>query len=263
MIGMFIKGVFPTNIVGQAFLVASIGAVLTVVGAIPALIGVKFSEVFIDIGMGFSAGVMLTASFTSLLIPAMEVGGALPTVLGFVLGVTLMVVMDKFLPHEHLIKGYEGPPAWRRRLRVAWLMAFAIIIHNIPEGAAVGATVAEDLRDGIILAIAIGIQNVPEGFAVALPLITMQKRPGLGLGLATFSGVVEPLAAALAATIVMFSRQSLPYALSLAAGAMVYIVSHEIIPETHRYGHELHSTIGLVIGLLLMFILDQGLTIDP
>ncbi len=243
-------------VVGQAFLAATIGFALTVVGAFPALLGLRAGDAVMAYGMGFAAGVMISASFTSLLIPAEEVGGVLPVIVGFVLGALATHAMNEALPHEHLMRGYEGPEKLRRRLRAAWLLAFAIIIHNIPEGAAVGAAVAESLRDGVILAIAIGIQNIPEGLAVALPLITAGKRLRLAMGLAVLSGAVEPIAAAGAAAVVTLSRALLPYMLSFAAGAMMYVVSHEIIPETHEGGREIRATAGLIIGLIAMFALD-------
>lgn len=243
-------------VVGQAFYAATIGFVLTVVGALPALLGLKAGDAVMAYGMGFAAGVMISASFTSLLIPAEEIGGLVPVVAGFIIGAAATHAMNEALPHEHLMKGYEGPEKLRRRLRTAWLLVFAIIIHNIPEGAAVGAAVAESLRNGVILAVAIGIQNIPEGLAVALPLITAGKRLRLAMGLAVLSGAVEPIAAAPAAAIVTVSRAVLPYMLSFAAGAMMYVVSHEIIPETHEGGREIRATAGLIIGLIVMFALD-------
>lgn len=243
-------------VVGQAFLAATIGFALTVAGALPALLGLKAGDKVMAYGMGFAAGVMISASFTSLLIPAEEIGGIFPAIVGFLLGALVMHAMNRALPHEHLMRGYEGPERLRRRLRTAWLLAFAIIIHNIPEGAAVGAAVADSLRDGVILAIAIGIQNIPEGLAVAIPLITAGKRLRLAMGLAVLSGLVEPVAAAGAAAVVTLSRALLPYMLSFAAGAMMYVVSHEIIPETHEGGREIRATAGLIIGLIAMFALD-------
>lgn len=250
-----IGGVTPW-VVGQAFLAANIGFALTVAGALPALLGMRAGDAVMSYGMGFAAGVMISASFTSLLIPAEEVGGIIPVFTGFILGALATHVMNELLPHEHLVRGYEGPEKLRRRLRAAWLLVFAITIHNIPEGAAVGAAVAGSLRDGVILAIAIGIQNVPEGLAVALPLITAGKRTRLAMGLAVLSGAVEPVAAAGAAAVIALSKALLPYMLSFAAGAMMYVVSHEIIPETHEGGREIRATAGLIIGLIIMFSLD-------
>jgi len=243
-------------IIIQSFLVACIGFILTLVGAIPALMGAKVGEAIISYGMGFAAGVMISASFTSLLIPAVEIGGIVPTAVGFMLGALTVYAMDRILPHEHIVKGYEGSEKLRRKLKAAWLLAIAIIIHNIPEGAAVGAAVIESLRGGVLLAIAIGIQNIPEGLAVSLPLATANKKVGQALWIAVLSGIVEPISALFAAILASISRGILPYMLSFAAGAMVYVVSHEIIPETHSEKREIRATIALLIGLILMFALD-------
>ncbi|MEM3980211.1 MAG: ZIP family metal transporter [Ignisphaera sp.] len=244
------------SIVIQSFLAASIGFILTVIGATPALIGANVGEAIMSYGMGFAAGVMISASFTSLLIPALEIGGILPVIVGFTLGALTIYVMDRVLPHEHIFKGGEGSEKLRRKLKTTWLLAMAIIIHNIPEGAAVGAAVTESLRGGVLLAIAIGVQNIPEGLAVSLPLVTVHKKVNQALWIVMLSGIVEPIAASFATILASISKDILPYMLSFAAGAMVYVVSHEIIPETHSEKREIRATIALLIGLMLMFMLD-------
>jgi len=245
-----------SSIVVQSFLASCIGFVLTVVGALPVLAGSRIGTAAMPYGMGFAAGVMISASFTSLLIPATELGGIVQIFTGFFVGAIAVYSMDRLLPHEHLLKGFEGPEKLKTKLRAAWLLAIAVIIHNIPEGAAVGAAVANSLKDGVVLAIAIGIQNVPEGLAVALPLSTAGKKTGYSMWIAVLSGAVEPIAAALAAAVAYTSRAVLPYLLSFAAGAMIYVVSHEIIPETHAEKREIRATLGLLIGLITMFALD-------
>lgn len=245
-----------TSIVFQAFLAACIGFLLTVGGALPALVGVKVGERILAYGMGFAAGVMISASFTSLLIPALKVGGVVPVVTGFLIGALAVHIVNSMLPHEHMIKGYEGPEKLKRKLKIAWLLVFAMIIHNIPEGAAVGAAVVESVKSGVILAIAIGMQNIPEGLATALPFISIKRDLRQAVVLVTLSGIVEPIAAAGAAVLVTAFKGLLSYMLSLAAGAMIYVVSHEIIPETHEEKREIRSTAGLIVGLILMFALD-------
>lgn len=244
--------------VAQAFLAGCIGFILTVAGGIPALFSSRANGYgdFLSIGLGFSAGVMIAASFTSLLIPSAEVGGVIPAVVGFLTGGIAVYTMDRLLPHEHLVKGFEGPEKLRRKLRAAWLLAMAIVIHNIPEGAAVGAAVVESLRRGVLLAIAIGIQNIPEGLAVALPLIAIDRRVGRAMAITFFSGFIEPIAALFTASLVTVLSGLLPYMLSFAAGAMIYVVSHEIIPETHSEKREIKATIALLTGLVTMFALD-------
>lgn len=244
------------NVVVQSFLVACIGFALTVLGALPALLGAKIGEVIIPYGMGFSAGVMISASFTSLLIPAVEIGGIPPTIIGFLCGALFVEIVNRVLPHEHLVKGFEGSEKFRKKMRMIWLLVIAIIIHNIPEGAAVGAAVVESLKRGVLLAIAIGIQNIPEGLAVSLPLVSTSKRIGQAMWIAILSGIVEPLAALIIAILASLSRGILPYMLSFAAGAMIYVVSHEVIPETHAEKRELKATLSLLIGLIAMFSLD-------
>lgn len=245
------------SVVIQAFLVACIGMVLTVIGSLPVLAGIRLGSTIIPYGMGFAAGVMLSASFTSLLIPAIELGGVVPSVIGFMLGALVINIINKAIPHEHIIKGYEGSERLKGKVMTAWLLALAIIIHNIPEGAAVGASTVESLRDGVVLAIAIGIQNVPEGLAVSLPLITSGKGIKLTLLIAVLSGVVEPVSAAVSAALAITSHYILPYMLSFAAGAMIYVVSHEVIPETHAEKREVKATASLMIGVILMLVLDS------
>jgi len=240
----------------QAFLASCIGFLVTVAGALPSLAWIKAGDVILTYGMGFAAGVMISASFTSLLIPAYEVGGLLPVTLGFPLGALAVYAIDRFLPHEHVVKGYEGSRRLEKKIKAAWLLALAVIIHNIPEGAAIGAAVVESLRKGVVLALAIGIQNFPEGLAVSLPLVSAKKSLKQPLLIAVFSGAVEPAAAVVAATVASASEYALPVILSLASGAMLYVVSHEIIPETHSERREVKATMALIAGLLLMFALD-------
>jgi len=245
-----------TSLVVQAFLAACIGFLLTVGGALPALVGIGVREKTLAYGMGFAAGTMISASFTSLLMPALEVGGVIPATAGFLVGALVVHIVNSLLPHEHVTRGYEGPEKLKRKLKVAWLIAFAMIIHNIPEGAAVGAAMVESTRGGVLLAIAIGIQNMPEGLATVLPLISLKRDLKQAIVLVMLSGVVEPVAAAGAAMLVTTFRGLLPYMLSFAAGAMMYVVSHEIIPETHEEGREIRFTAGLMVGLILMLVLD-------
>jgi len=239
-----------------AFLAGSIAAVLTFLGALPALAGKRMSDKFMDAAMGFSGGVMITASFTSLIFPALEAGPFTNVVVGFSLGAIAIFLADRFLPHEHLIKGFEGSEALRSRLKAAWLIAIAIIIHNFPEGLAIGSSMSFDIELGVITAIAIGIQDIPEGLAVALPLAGIEGKVGKALALAALSGIVEPLMALIPPLLVEQSILLLPYILSFAAGAMVYVVSHEVIPETHRHGFEGEATLGFLLGFLLMLSLD-------
>lgn len=243
-----------------SFVLGLFVALLTTLGSLPGLLGVRISDKGIDIGLSFSAGVMIVASFTSLLLPAIEIGtGFLPVVLGFLCGTFLIMMLDYFLPHEHFVKGYEGPVHLRSKVKTAWLVALAIIIHNFPEGMAIGASTAFDLKEGVLMAIAIGIQDMPEGFAVAFPIAVVRKKARLALLVSLLSGLSETLMSVITALLASVFSSLLPFFLSLAAGAMIYVVSHEIIPETHRKGHARSSTLGLILGFLIMLWLDTSL----
>ena len=199
---------------------------------------------------------MLVASFTSLLLPALETTSFSIVLLGFLLGTILVASLDHILPHEHMVKGYEGPVEFRGRIEKIWLMVFALMIHNLPEGLAVGATSILGLEEGLLTATAIGIQDIPEGFAISFSLIVSEKKPLRAFIVSTISGFSETGMAVLAALITSYSTILLPVMLALASGSMIYVVSHEIIPETHRYGYETLATIGFMIGFITMLWLD-------
>jgi len=217
------------------------------------------AEAYIDFGLGFSSGVMIVASFTSLLMPSIENFGLAPTLAGFVMGFALMYAVNELVPHEHLAKGYEGPPSLARKLRAAWLVALAIIIHNIPEGMSIGAASAYSPLEGVKLSIAIGLQDLPEGASVALPVLLASGSRRLAAGLAALSGVSEVLAAVPTSLAASHSLAMLPVLMGAGAGAMVYVVSNESLPETHRSGRELAPTLGFLLGFVAMLALDAGL----
>ncbi|MGQ4834137.1 MAG: ZIP family metal transporter [Candidatus Asgardarchaeia archaeon] len=244
------------NLYIAALLVGSICMILTFIGALPAILGKRITDKFIDVGLGFSAGIMIVASFTSLILPGIELGGIMPVVYGFVVGAFVIFGVDKIAPHKHFVKGYEGPEKLRERLKVVWLLVIAVIIHNFPEGLAVGASVAYGLKDGVMMAIAIGIQDIPEGLAVALPLVSIGKDTKKALWIAFLSGAVEPIMALIPVALTSLSMMMLPFLFGFAAGAMIYVVSHEVIPETHRHGYEDYATLGLIIGFVIMLFLD-------
>ncbi|MFN3268733.1 MAG: ZIP family metal transporter [Zestosphaera sp.] len=244
------------NIVMRALILGLVPAFLTFSGGIVGLIGVKGSEKHLDVGLGFSAGVMVVASFTSLLLPAIELGGVSLVMLGFLAGVGLVVLLDKSIPHEHLLKGYEGPSSMRSRMRRVWLMVMAILIHNLPEGLAVGSASGISYSAGLTMALAIGIQDIPDGFAVSFPIAVAGKSKKKALVFSALSGLSETLMAIIAALLSSESISLLVFMLSLAGGSMIYVVSHEIIPETHRHGHESLSTLGFLSGFIMMLWLD-------
>ncbi|MEM0079686.1 MAG: ZIP family metal transporter [Nitrososphaerota archaeon] len=207
-------------------------------------------------GLGFAAGVMLAASFTSLILPGLEYGGLLPVIVGIFLGAFTVSLIDKILPHLHIIKGREGPSS--KNLKAAWLFVIAITIHNMPEGFAVGVGFGSgDIASAIALALAIGFQNIPEGLSVGFSLISVNNYSRLkAYIISTLSGFVEAPLAILGAYLTSLSLMLLPYFMGFAAGAMIFVVSDEIIPETHSEGKERVATYSLIIGLVLMLTLD-------
>ena len=243
----------------QALIGGLIITAFNMVGALLVLVWRKPSQRLIDAALGFAAGVMLSASFTSLILPGVELGGILPVLAGLALGVAFLIAADAWVPHTHFIRGREG--AETNRLSAVWLFILAITLHNMPEGLAVGVGFGSgNLADAVPLMLAIGIQNLPEGLAVAISAMSA------GLGSLFYAclvgvraGLVEIPMALIGAWAVQAARPILPYAMGFAAGAMLYVISDEIVPETHRLGHERWATIGTMIGLMLMLYLDVSL----
>lgn len=237
-------------------IVASLATGLaTGVGALPVLVTRRVPDRLLDALLGFAAGVMLAATAFSLIVPAIELGGIWPAVFGILIGAGFLAALDRLLPHTHLIKGEEGPHSSLRRV---WLLIIAITLHNFPEGLAVGVGFGADrIADAMALAVAIGLQNMPEGLAVALPLVREQWPRGKALLYALGSGLAEPIAGVMGVLAVVLMRPLLPWGLAFAAGAMLYVVSDEIIPETHRKGYELEGTWGVLIGFVVMMFLDN------
>jgi len=229
---------------------------LNALGAMPVFFMKKVDQRVIDIGLGFASGVMITASFTSLIIPGIKVGGILPVVIGIILGSAMIRFIDKIIPHLHSIIGFEGKST--SRLKTIWLFAIAVTLHNIPEGLAVGVGFGSYfITEAWALAIAIGLQNIPEGLSVAFSLRSIEHINRRKAFLISFlSGVVEFPLSLLGVFTVSVMHQILPYAMGFAAGAMLFVVSDEMIPESHRVGHEKIASYGLISGLIVMLILD-------
>jgi len=236
-------------------LVASLAAGLaTGAGALPVLFTRRVSDRLLDVMLGFAAGVMLAATSFSLIVPAIDLGGAWVAVFGLLLGAIVLHLIDHFIPHFSPAFGAEGPPS---KLSRVWLFVLAITIHNFPEGLAVGVSFGSgEIATGLIVATAIGIQNMPEGLAVALPLLREGYSRGKALWYGTLTGLVEPLGGLLGAAMVTISRPLLPWGLAFAAGAMLFVVADEMIPESHRKGYAREATFGLVAGFVVMMLLD-------
>jgi zinc transporter, ZIP family len=248
---------------------AALGAgLMTGVGALPVLFSRTTSERSNDAMLGFAAGVMLSASFFSLIIPAVESGKALHgSVLaasliagaGIGLGAAAVAALNEVLPHEHFITGPEG--ADPGRIARIWLFVLAIAIHNFPEGLAVGVGFGSgEMGNGVALAIGIGLQNAPEGLAVAVALRGLGYRRRTAFLVALATGLVEPVGGFVGVLAVQLFAALLPWALGFAAGAMLYVISHEIIPETHRGRNANAATAGLMLGLIVMMVLDVSLS---
>jgi ZIP family zinc transporter len=236
----------------------------TGIGALPVLLIREISERLQNTLLGFAAGVMLAASFFSLLLPALNYaaadlgsrGGAVLVVSAAVLiGAFSLAYLNHRIPHEHFILGPSGgdPKALRR----IWLFVIAITLHNFPEGLAVGVGFGGgDLAKATTLAIGIGLQNVPEGLAVATALVSQNYSRLSAAAIGTATGLVEPVGGLLGVTAVSLFNPLLPWGMGFAAGAMIFVISNEIVPETHRKGHEDRATAGLMVGVVVMMMLD-------
>lgn len=257
-------------VVWDALVGGSVAALATALGTLPVVFSQRLSDRVQDTLFGFGAGVMLAACAFSLIIPGLAAargqglfgGGswAAGAIIGsaILLGGAALMAMDRLLPHEHFIKGREGHTA--RKLRRTWLFVIAIALHNLPEGLAIGVGYAGN--DGLranALATGIAIQDVPEGLVVAVALLAAGYRRAVAVAIGMASGLVEPVGAVLGAAVVGHSAAMLPWGLGFAAGAMLFVISHEIIPESHRKGHERFATGGLMLGFVLMMLLDTAL----
>ncbi len=241
-----------------------IPGIMTGVGAIPALFARDVPRKWLDIMLGFAAGVMLAATSFSLILPSIEHGGGgvmavLVTAAGIVAGAGMIDLIDYYAPHEHLIsKHHEGVVT--DSLKKIWLFVIAITIHNIPEGLAVGVAFGSDNPvHGIPIAIGIGLQNMPEGLAVAFALMREKYSARMAFWIALVTGIIEPLMALLGFGLVRLFKPALSFILALAAGAMLFVIVDEVIPETHSSGNERAASYAMVAGFVIMMVLDIAL----
>jgi len=243
------------------------GFVATAFGALIALALRDISSKVQDVMLGFAGGMMLAASTFSLLLPGLAAANthtdngavaALIVIVGLGLGVALMLGLDKVVPHEHENAGRHGPNA--ERIHRVWLFVLAITLHNLPEGMAIGVSLSNgDLAVGIPLTSAILLQDIPEGLAVAMSLRATGLSAGKAALVAMGSGLMEPLGAIMGLGLSSGFALSYPISMGLAAGAMIFVVSHEVIPETHRNGHQTPATLGLMLGFAVMMFMDTAL----
>jgi len=254
-----------------AFVATTFTWLATAAGASLVFFFKSLNRAILDIALGFTGGVMVAASVWSLIMPALEMSEGVgfskvgPTVIGFLMGALFIFALDKLIPHIHLnyekVSEAEGPKTkWNKTL----LLVMAITLHNIPEGLAVGVLfggVASGVEGATIggavaLALAMAIQNFPEGFAVSMPLRRQGMSRGKSFWYGQMSAIVEPIFGVLGAVAVLTFTPLLPYALAFAAGAMIFVVVEEVIPETQRDKYTDHATLGFIGGFLVMMVLD-------
>jgi ZIP family zinc transporter len=248
------------------FLAMGVTFFATSLGAVPALFLRSLSEGKKDLLLGLAAGVMLAATCFSLLQPATELGSvgrppltaAVFVALLLLLGALFLHLANAVIPHEHFFLGHEGLDA--RKLKRIWLFILAITIHNVPEGLAVGVTAGSGIQHiSLPVLIGIGFQDIPEGLVVAFALLANGYRNRQSFFVAAVTGVVEALGAATGFFFVRVASGVLPWTLALAGGMMLYVISHEMIPECHSRGNQKEATFGLMLGFALMMVLDVAL----
>lgn len=245
-------------------ILGSLGAGLaTALGALPIYFKKEYSKETLDIGLGFSAGIMLVAAFVSLILPGIKYAeityqskwALVPVLVGLVIGYLFIILIHNRLPHEHFNKSTDTS-APHNLSRIS-LIIIAIALHNIPEGLAVGVGFASGQTSaGVAIALAIGIQNIPEGLIVAFGLLREGSSKNRAFMMALLSGLVEPLAALLGYLGTAVSESALPVALAFAGGAMLFVICQEIFPELFRQGHEKNATIGVISGVIVMLIIN-------
>lgn len=251
------------NVIFVGIITSILAGFSTGVGALPIFFAKNVSSKTLDTMLGFAAGVMLAATSFSLVIPAIEAGGggfrgAAITLIGIIIGGIFLDFTDRHSPHVHLIdKREEGN---KSSLAKMWLFIIAITIHNFPEGLAVGVGFGDgNIPNGLTIAIGISLQNLPEGLAVALSLVRENFSTKKAFLIATLTGLVEPIGSFIGLLLVNIAKPLLPLILAFAAGAMLFVISDEIIPETHKNGYERQATYGVLIGFVIMMFLDVTL----
>lgn len=262
------------NLIGVGIVASLAAGLATGVGALPIFFTTNISKKLLDALLGVAAGVMLAATSFSLIVPAIEKGGggirgSAIAVVGILCGGLFLDFVDKFFPDTNLLsnamngndKKKAQMPILSPKLKKVWIFVLAITIHNFPEGLAVGVGFGDgDIVNGLSLAIGIGLQNIPEGLAVALPLLREGYSKGRTFLVALATGLVEPIGGIIGVVLVQIAKPVLPFALAFAAGAMLFVISHEIIPETQtQQGHSKLATHALLVGFVIMMFLDNTL----
>lgn len=232
----------------------------TVVGAVAGFIFKKISHRFSDIVLSFAAGVMLAAAVLGLIVPSVEYGGKYGvaiTVVGIFVGAMCLNLIDKLVPHLHKMAGTEAEEHQNSKLSKVLLFVTAIAIHNLPEGIAAGVGFgAGDTSQALIIAGGIALQNIPEGMVIIGPMLAAGVKPSRTFFIAALTGLIEVAGTLIGYFAVSLASAVLPFALAFAGGTMLYVISDEMIPETHAHGHQRGATYALLAGFCLMLVTD-------
>ena len=232
----------------------------TVIGAVIGFLFKKLSHTFSDIVLAFAAGVMLSAAVVGLILPSLEYGGKyglFMTIAGIFAGAVCLNLIDRLVPHLHKMAGVDSEHHTNGNLSKVLLFVSAIAIHNLPEGIAAGVGFgAGDTTQALIIAGGIALQNIPEGMVIIAPMLAAGVKPGRTFLLAMLTGVVEVIGTLIGYFAVNLASAILPFALAFAGGTMLYVISDEMIPETHAHGHERGATYALLVGVCLMLATD-------
>jgi len=248
-------------IIAIGFVASVLAGLATALGALPALFIKEVPAKVFNILLGAAAGVMLAATAFSLIVPGVEFGnqlwpgkGMFAVAIGMLVGGVFLDLADRRMPHLHFLANHNLE---ENSIRKVWLFIFAITIHNFPEGLAVGVSFGSgDMSNGIPLAIAIGLQNIPEGMAVAFPLVALGYNRVKAVWIGTLTGLVEPVGGLFGVTAVSLFSPILPVAMGFAAGAMLCVISEQIIPETQSKGKARYATYAVLLGFIIMMVLD-------
>jgi ZIP family zinc transporter len=256
---------FVDRMIALGSLASILAGLATGLGALPALFFQNVSRKTLNTMLGAAAGVMLAATAFSLIVPAIQYGNSLwggvgiyVVAVGILVGAGCLVLADHWLPYE---KYLESTDQQFDSFRKIWLFVAAVALHNLPEGGAVGISFGSlEWRNGMALAIAVGLQNIPEGLAVALPLVALGYRKSQAVLIATLTGLIEPIGGIAGVIMASSFKPLMPIGLSFAAGAMLFVISDEIIPETQSAGKARHASFAVLIGFVVMMVLDNLMT---
>ena len=242
-----------------AFLTALGVGGATIIGVLIGFLFHKVPHKFNDAILGFAAGIMLAAAVLGLIVPSLEEGNIWITVIGILTGAIFLHFADKVTPHLHHITGVdqETHAESQNNLNKVMLFVMAIAIHNLPEGIAAGVGFgSENLGNAVTVALGIALQNIPEGMVIVSPLIMAGVKKNRVLAIASFTGLIEVIGTMIGFFAVSIATAILPFALAFAGGTMIYVVSDEMIPETHSHGYERMATYSLILGFITMLIMD-------